>query len=308
MRLVYHCYGGTHSSLVAGAIHVGMLPVNRLPTEKELLRLPYFDKLGRQDAGRLLFLGSDSSGNRVYCLGRRRDMNMMDALVNFAEALGIPKGSWKFINVMPLVNLKMKVGGLASRRLGIEPLGRKMVLAGTLAAYPAIRDLAWETRVRYARGGSTTTDPDGTCPTRNGCEASAGCVFYCSRSGFALALAMAQVAAGRIPPSSFLERYAEAALRERRSPGAAEFQGTDADGRKVYAVAVSKKSPLSLQGISTWLVSERCPRGEIVPVEKVLGPYALPVVRACLWKDGHWPGAGTFRKAVESALGRALLR
>jgi hypothetical protein len=31
MKIIYHCYGGTHSSVIAAAIHLGLLPEDRVP-------------------------------------------------------------------------------------------------------------------------------------------------------------------------------------------------------------------------------------------------------------------------------------
>jgi xylulokinase len=46
MKIIYHCYGGSHSSVLAAAIHTGRLNPERLPTGEELMALPYFTQSG----------------------------------------------------------------------------------------------------------------------------------------------------------------------------------------------------------------------------------------------------------------------
>ena len=45
MIIIYRCYGGTHSSVMAASIHLELLPGDRKPAGKELLALPYFDRI-----------------------------------------------------------------------------------------------------------------------------------------------------------------------------------------------------------------------------------------------------------------------
>ena len=44
MKIIYHCFGGSHSSVSAAALHLGLLDRQRTPTEEELVRIPYYDK------------------------------------------------------------------------------------------------------------------------------------------------------------------------------------------------------------------------------------------------------------------------
>jgi hypothetical protein len=41
MKIIYCCYGGSHSSVTAAAIHLDMLPLTRKPTSAELLSIPF---------------------------------------------------------------------------------------------------------------------------------------------------------------------------------------------------------------------------------------------------------------------------
>ena len=53
MIIIYHCYGGTHSSVMAASLHLGLLPQDKKPTGKELLALPYFDQQSGADFGKI---------------------------------------------------------------------------------------------------------------------------------------------------------------------------------------------------------------------------------------------------------------
>jgi hypothetical protein len=35
MVIIYNCYGGTHSSILASAIHLKKLPIDRIPSKQE---------------------------------------------------------------------------------------------------------------------------------------------------------------------------------------------------------------------------------------------------------------------------------
>ena len=70
--LIFQCYGGTHSSVTAASIYLNLLPRDRVPTNRELLRLPYFDRVNNDEVGPLRFMGRDRHGASVYILGSRQ--------------------------------------------------------------------------------------------------------------------------------------------------------------------------------------------------------------------------------------------
>ncbi|MDP4095158.1 MAG: DUF3189 family protein, partial [Bacillota bacterium] len=70
MIYIYNCYGGTHSSSMAAAVHLKRIPDNRIPTREEILKIQYFNTLGYKDMGKILYRGTDDEGNKVFTLGR----------------------------------------------------------------------------------------------------------------------------------------------------------------------------------------------------------------------------------------------
>ena len=136
MKIIYHCYGGAHSSVTAAAIHLGWLPTDRLPAKAELMGLPYFERTTDKDHGHIRFMGQDQYGNEIFVLGRR---NCAKVFENMAKGLvtvfGEATEEYMFFNVMPYVNWRMMLGGYTSRRLGIIYFGRPIILAGVIASY-----------------------------------------------------------------------------------------------------------------------------------------------------------------------------
>ncbi|MCL6450627.1 MAG: DUF3189 family protein [Acetobacteraceae bacterium] len=139
--VVYHCYGGAHSSVVAAAIHLGLLPSDRPPLVPELDRLRLFDFQPRSAHGHLWLLGRDAQGRGVYVLARRGCGRVVErALRDLAQALGHQPP--RLVDTMPAVNWALRVGGFASRTLGLWRLGRPLLTWGVRRAYPRLRHLA----------------------------------------------------------------------------------------------------------------------------------------------------------------------
>ena len=142
MKIIYHCFGGTHSSITAAAIHLGWLPGDKIPPARRFMELPYYDKRDGWDRGEIVFMGTDEKGHEIYAVGRGSESKVLINLIDdLASLLEIPAGSYRLVNVMKQVNLLMKLGGFTSRRLKAVKLGRPVVVAGTRLAFPAIKDL-----------------------------------------------------------------------------------------------------------------------------------------------------------------------
>jgi len=136
MKIIYHCYGGAHSSVTAAAIHTGKISHSHLPTDQELMSVPYFDQQEKGDHGRLKLMGVDEFGNEVYVVGKRHMGRVYENFVRgVAGLLGIPEAELVLVDTMPYVNWRMMVGGYTSRRLRLTAIGRPIVLSGTRGAY-----------------------------------------------------------------------------------------------------------------------------------------------------------------------------
>lgn len=148
MKIIYHCFGGSHSSVTAAALHLGLLPKDKLPGTEDLMALPYYDKTTDQDFGAIHYMGSDEQGNEVYVLGKKSLGNRFNnLLMGIAELLG-KEEQILAVNVMERVNISMKLGGFTSRRISLPRLGRPVVIWGTRQAFKSMVNLVEVIKVR----------------------------------------------------------------------------------------------------------------------------------------------------------------
>lgn len=147
MIVIYHDVGGCHSSATAANIHINRLPIDRVPSREELLALPTFDKLQKGDKGKMIYIGEDEFGAKVYTMGRRRSTSIVIPAIcdmYFANT-GSLEGLF-LSNTSPSVNNIMRIGGVSSRVFKLVFLGRPIVAAGTLKAYPQIVEIVRKTK------------------------------------------------------------------------------------------------------------------------------------------------------------------
>lgn len=148
MKIIYHCFGGSHSSVLAAALHLNLIEKHRVPTIEEMLALPYFDKTTREDFGSIRFMGIDENGNEIYVLGKKSiGKRCHKVLLGIAEILG-KKDEVIFVDCMSRVNIIMKLGGFASRRVGWVKLGRPVLGRGARNAFLDLVNLVEITRLR----------------------------------------------------------------------------------------------------------------------------------------------------------------
>lgn len=154
MKVVFHCYGGTHASPVAAALYLGRMDERRRPSVRQLASLALFDRVSPRDFGRLLPVGEDQAGNQVYVLGCGRYPEIvLRTLEGFQALLGAEPDELVLADVYPVINPLMRVGGYTSRVLGWVSLGRPLVALGTVLAFPKLVALARQTRERVAARG-----------------------------------------------------------------------------------------------------------------------------------------------------------
>lgn len=151
LYIVYHDVGGTHSTVVAAAIHLHQLPIERIPSKSEILNLPLFDRLEKKDIGRLIFHGKDEYGHNVYTLSRQYSPHLVvNAITTVFDMVDQDKNKLLCIDTSKTVNNLMRIGGGSSRRFGLVSFGRPIVTYGTIKAYPQIADLVKRTKLKIA--------------------------------------------------------------------------------------------------------------------------------------------------------------
>ncbi len=149
MIIIYNCYGGTHSSILTSAVHLGILPSNRIPSKQEILNTEYFNKLHYKDMGRLIFHGMDEYGNKVYTIGRGTSKALIPALRNLSlemhKLYDVNEG-FAYVNTSGTVPISMTLGGFFSRGLKIDFIGVPLLAIGAQHTYNNIVTLAQKTK------------------------------------------------------------------------------------------------------------------------------------------------------------------
>lgn len=136
MKVIYHCYGGTHSSVTAAAIHLGILPEDRIPGQEVFMQLPLYDRQDTCQHGHVFFMGIDEYGHEVYLTARRSQPVILEKVfAGLVEAFGLLPSSYCLVNAMSQANWLMMLGGYLSRRWGLIRVGRPIVIMGTRFAY-----------------------------------------------------------------------------------------------------------------------------------------------------------------------------
>ena len=131
MKVIYYCFGGTHSSVLCAAIHLGIISDEYIPGYKELMDCPYFDKVPSSEAGILHLMGRDKMGNDIYVLGCRNCGSIVEkAIKEISHILGIDKDELMLIDTTPCLNVFLRTGGFLSRGLGLIRPGRVLLFYG----------------------------------------------------------------------------------------------------------------------------------------------------------------------------------
>lgn len=147
MMVVYHDVGGAHSTAVAANIHINKLPIDKTPSKEEILELPTFDKIEKEQVGHLVYIGKDEFNAQIYTLSRQRTPNLViDAITDMYSILHGNADGLIIVDTKPAVNLLMNIGGFTSRRLHWVSFGRPIVTKGTQQAYMDIVNIVKSTK------------------------------------------------------------------------------------------------------------------------------------------------------------------
>ena len=136
MNIFYCCYGSAHSSVVAASIHLGLLPVKRIPSAKEFERLPHYDKTESFEIGTPFYMGKDEYDSDLFILGMKSHRKLIKkAVLSFLEHMSLETQDFLMIDTLKNVNFITKIGGFTSRRLGIISIGRPLTIIGIQQKY-----------------------------------------------------------------------------------------------------------------------------------------------------------------------------
>jgi ABC-type glucose/galactose transport system permease subunit len=147
MIVIYHDVGGAHSSCICANIHINKLKMDKIPNEEEILSLPTFDKITKTEYGRLIYIGTDEFGAKVYTLCRMRSKKyVIPAISDMYQIFNGDMNGFFLADTSPTVNNLMRLGGISSRVLGLVSFGRPIVAKGTLKGYTQMAELVKTTK------------------------------------------------------------------------------------------------------------------------------------------------------------------
>jgi len=152
LNIIYYCFAGAHASVVAAAIHCGLLPDKRVPAPAEFLALPHYDRTKPRLIGSPYLFGRDEFGHRVYFMGFWNQREQITAAVQTMLAVaGVGERAFLFQDTFPLINFSTKVGGLLSKRYCLTGFGRRITIWGMQRQYPAFVAMVKEVKKRLER-------------------------------------------------------------------------------------------------------------------------------------------------------------
>ncbi len=154
MKVIYHCYGRAHSSVVAAHLHLGNLPMTGPVSVKQLIGLAEFDRADSSQWGVPYLVGRDEQGNEVYILGLDSQTPAgLRAMTSLIWHLG-KKDEIFLCNTLPAIGLLTRLGGFTSKKLGLTTIGRPLAALGIILSLERLRGLvAWAKKSLSGRPG-----------------------------------------------------------------------------------------------------------------------------------------------------------
>lgn len=132
-RVFYACYAGTHSSVLAASLHVGLLRDGRV------CDLPFFDRRVSADIGVPLLIGTDRYGAEVYAVGTGwLSARLEKPLCDLIEVAS-PRARACICSVRGFLDLPARAGGFASRRCRLVWPGRALIASSLARRVPEMR-------------------------------------------------------------------------------------------------------------------------------------------------------------------------
>lgn len=155
MKVIYHCYGRAHSSVVAAHLHLGTLPLAGPVSKEQIMAVPEFDRAEAADFGAPYFVGQDEAGNEVYILGLNGQTPLcVRAMLSLAGQLGLADRIL-LVNTLTAIGLTTRVGGFISKKLRCPRLGKPLAALGIIRSLPRLRQLVAVVKKELAQKGQS---------------------------------------------------------------------------------------------------------------------------------------------------------
>ncbi|MDK2902476.1 MAG: hypothetical protein PWQ93_395 [Clostridiales bacterium] len=142
MKLIYTCYGGSHSSVTAAAIHLGYLPRRGLPAYEQFRAVPFYDEMDEDQLGRWVFMGTDEFNNDIYICGVKGNKDLaINAVYSYLNISGMAVDRIIMVDALITLHPLTSIGGYVSRRLRWVKLGRPLSIIGIMRTYTRFVEL-----------------------------------------------------------------------------------------------------------------------------------------------------------------------
>jgi len=121
-RVFYACYAGTHSSILAASLHLGLLK-----EDCKVCDLPFFDRRISCDIGVPVKVGMDPNGAEVYAVGTGWLSSAIEKPVCDLIEVASPKAKACICSVRGFLDFWARIGGFTSRRCRMIWPGRPLI-------------------------------------------------------------------------------------------------------------------------------------------------------------------------------------
>ncbi|MGI6112770.1 MAG: DUF3189 family protein [Mahellales bacterium] len=147
MKILYACYGGAHTSVTSAAIHLGLLPDDRVPSSRDFYSIPFYDKMPNKQLGTPRFMGVDKMGWEIYVMGMGSYKKLVTtAVYSMLKECGLDPAKLFIVNALAPLSPITAVGGFCSRKLNLVGLGRPLTIFGIRQTYHAFVDVVKRTK------------------------------------------------------------------------------------------------------------------------------------------------------------------
>lgn len=139
-KVLYHCFGATHSSVAGAAIHAGILRRTGQVTMAEVLKVPGFDRRSSTDIGHAFFVGSDETGCEAFAIGFNGARGVLTrAAADLLTLMGPGPRHVLLADTLSSVSVFVRLGGYLSRRWNLVAIGRKLAAYGIVVSAPRLQ-------------------------------------------------------------------------------------------------------------------------------------------------------------------------
>lgn len=129
--MVFFCDSNGRAALISALDHLGIIN-RKTATLKDLLRLSWWRRIDGLPPGRLMEIGYDSKGFRIFVLWVKKDKDLLPRMAcSFPAALEKDR-QWKFVDALPYDNRWIDLARYLSLFLGNNFLTHYLFLGGIL--------------------------------------------------------------------------------------------------------------------------------------------------------------------------------